>query len=85
VIGGTGARDVYATVGAGGSLGCNPLRAHLGLGDAQRIEFVEVRWPASGDAQRVTGVEPDSAIAITQGGDKVERRPHAPSRLPTSN
>ena len=85
VLGGNGARDVFTTVGVGGSLGCNPLRAHLGLGDAQRVEFVEVRWPASGDVQRVLGVEPDAAIVITQGDDKVERRPHAPSRLPTSN
>jgi len=85
VLGGNGARDVFTTVGVGGSLGCNPLRAHLGLGDAQRIEFVEVHWPASGDVQRVLGVEPDAAIVITQGDDKVERRPHAPSRLPTSN
>lgn len=61
-----GPRDVYAFVGVGGSRGSNPLRAHLGLGDAMAIEFVEVKWPSSATTQRVTGIALDSRIAIEQ-------------------
>jgi len=80
VAGPRGERDVWATIGAGGSLGCNPLRAHLGLGGAHRVEFVEVRWPRSGAVQRVTGVAPGCVWVVTQGIEAAERaqRPSLP-------
>ncbi len=62
-----GGRDVHTTVGPGSSTGCNPLRAHLGLGDATSVAFVEVRWPASGVTERWDAVPIDRAIELRQG------------------
>ncbi|HEX6810588.1 MAG TPA: CRTAC1 family protein [Planctomycetota bacterium] len=73
VAGADGERDVYATVGVGGSLGDNPYRAHLGLGRADRVVFVEVKWPAKGDRQRLDAVPMDAVLRIEQGGTSWER------------
>ena len=40
-------RTVYRDVSSGSSFGGNPLRLHIGLGDAETIEAVTVRWPDS--------------------------------------
>jgi hypothetical protein len=78
---GGGERDVYTTVGSGGSLGCNPLRAHLGLGKAERIAFLEIRWPASGETQRVANVPMDAVVRITQGAPALEQLARPAGRL----
>ena len=39
---GSGTRYLYRTVGSGGSFGCSPLRAEIGLKDAEGIASVEV-------------------------------------------
>ena len=60
----------------GASFGSNPLRAHFGLGKADKVEFVEVKWPASGESQRIEGVTAGVAIRIEQGRpgfEKLER------------
>lgn len=76
-----GKRDIFATVGPGGSTGCNPMRAHLGLGAAERILSLEVRWPASGETQMVREVPLDAGIVVTQGKDGCERVRSEPIRL----
>jgi hypothetical protein len=70
-----GEREVYATVGAGGSLGSNPLRAHLGLGAATEILSLEVRWPARGDVQRIAAPPLDAVVRIEQGAANFRRLP----------
>ncbi|MGE3174251.1 MAG: CRTAC1 family protein [Planctomycetota bacterium] len=75
------ARDVWAAIGPGASLGCNPLRAFLGLGDAAAVEFVEVHWPAQGAVQRVVDVPMDAGVLIAQGQDRCWPRPRAALRL----
>jgi Tfp pilus assembly protein PilF len=77
VTGADGERDIYTTVGVGGSLGDNPLRAHLGLGRATRIAFVEVKWPARGDVQRLESPPLDAHLRVTEGEStwqRVERK-----------
>jgi hypothetical protein len=59
-------RDLYRTVGSGGTLGCNPLRVHFGLGLAERAEFLEVEWPAAGSRQRVEDLPMDTTITVRQ-------------------
>jgi hypothetical protein len=44
----------------------NSLRQHVGLGDASRVEEVEVRWP-SGNVDQVGPVEANRIIEITEG------------------
>ena len=51
-------RTFHRTVSAGGSFGASPLRQHVGIGDARRIVSVEIRWPATGKTQTLTGIEP---------------------------
>lgn len=62
-----GARTIHGLVSAGGSYGGSPLSQHLGLGDATRIEDVEVTWPRSGPTQRFTGVGLDGDHRLVEG------------------
>jgi hypothetical protein len=74
VVAGERERDIYRTVGSGASNGDNPLRAHFGLGTAERIAFVEVAWPVAGETQRIEGVPLDCGIRIRQGSPDFEPR-----------
>ena len=62
-----GARDIYATVGTGGSFGSSSLQQEIGLGAATRIVFVEIQWPGSEPVQRLTDVPMDQCVRIRQG------------------
>ena len=42
-----GRRFIHRLVGSGGSFGASPLRQHIGLGKATRIETLEIWWPVS--------------------------------------
>ena len=81
VVTSTGVRDVYRTVGPGGTLGCNPLRAHFGLGEAERVEFLEIFWPAAGATQRLDNLPMDVAITVHQDRAGWEPRVRSARRL----
>ena len=60
-------RSVYRDVNSGGSFGSNPLRQHIGIGQATSIEKIEVTWPVTGKVQ-VFEIPPiDTNIKITEG------------------
>ncbi len=61
------ARDLYLTVGSGGSFGSSPLRQEMGLGQARSIEFVRIAWPTSGQTQHFTGLKMDRAYRLLEG------------------
>lgn len=44
-------RSIFSWVGSGSSFGNNPLRREIGLGEATKINFIKVTWPASGEVQ----------------------------------
>ncbi|MGZ8540704.1 MAG: ASPIC/UnbV domain-containing protein, partial [Chitinophagaceae bacterium] len=44
-------RAVYRDVNSGGSFGSNPLRQHIGIGQAQSIEKIEIKWPVTNKVQ----------------------------------
>ncbi len=44
-------RSVYRDVNSGGSFGSNPLRQHIGIGQAQSIEKIEIKWPVTNKVQ----------------------------------
>jgi hypothetical protein len=54
-------------VGSGGSFGGNPLRQEIGLGEAARIVSVTVSWPATGETQTVSGIEPGRHYVVKEG------------------
>jgi hypothetical protein len=67
-----GTRSIYRTVTTGSSFGANPLRQEIGLGDAQKIEAIEIFWPLTEQTQRVTGVTMDRFYKIREGVDRAE-------------
>ena len=48
---------------------------HFGLGDADSISSVRIRWPGSSTLQSIDGIEPDGAYHIVQGETVARRVP----------
>jgi hypothetical protein len=62
-------RSIYRWVNSGGSFGGNPLQQQIGLGQATRIESLEIDWPASGTRQIFQDLPVDRLIEITEHDD----------------
>ncbi len=61
-------RQSVAVVGTGGSFGANSLQQEIGLGGAEKIESVEIRWPKPfGQTTVLRDVPLDAAIQISEG------------------
>ncbi|RKY16114.1 MAG: hypothetical protein DRQ55_18680, partial [Planctomycetota bacterium] len=71
-------RQVHRQVGTGGSFGSSPLALQLGLGDAERVDWLELRW-AWGPTQRFTDLAVDRCLQITQGEDELLELPLRPT------
>jgi hypothetical protein len=56
-----------------GYLGQSDLRLHFGLGDASRVERIDVRWP-TGDVETIRNVAADQIVTITEGNGITGRR-----------
>jgi ASPIC/UnbV protein/VCBS repeat protein len=61
-----GGREIWKTVRSGGSFGASPLRQEIGLGDAQRIERIDILWP-SGGMSRLGSLALDRRYVIREG------------------
>ena len=66
---------MYRHVNSGGSFGGNPLRQEIGLGNATKIELLEIHWPTSGTTQQFRDLELDQMLEITEGSDDFRRLP----------
>jgi hypothetical protein len=62
-----GLRDIYVTVGTGGSFGSSSLQQEIGLGQATAIQTIEITWPATGKTQIFKDVVMDQALKIREG------------------
>ncbi len=62
-----GERELYRTVGTGGSFGANSLQAEIGLGDAMSVESLEVWWPGENEPQVFDQLETNRIFEIEQG------------------
>lgn len=60
-------RSVYRDVNSGGSFGSNPLRQHIGIGEATEIEQVAISWPVTGKTQVFRNLPIDANIKIIEG------------------
>jgi len=69
IVDGGRRRSVYRHVTSGGTFGANPLRQEVGLGQAERIELLEIYWPTSDTTQRFRDVPLDRSIVVTEGVD----------------
>jgi hypothetical protein len=75
-----GARTLLRDVKAGSSyLSQNDVRVHVGLGDAVRVERIEVRWP-SGKSETIAGEPADQLLTIDEGRGVVARSAMPPSK-----
>jgi len=66
-------RSIFRHVNSGGSFGCNPLRQNIGLGNADRIDRIEIYWPRTDKTQTFRDVAMDQAIQIVEGEDRFTR------------
>jgi tetratricopeptide (TPR) repeat protein len=57
----------HRVVTSGGSFGASPYRQHLGIGDARRIETLDIWWPTSGTRQVVKTIAAGQAIEVVEG------------------
>ena len=67
-------RRIYRTVGFGSSFGGNPLRQHIGLGQATQVNAVEVRWPGSGTVQTFKALGVDRTYHLREGDSEARER-----------
>lgn len=68
------ARDIYRTVGSGGSFGASSLRPHIGIDAATTVDEIEIRWPGSGTLQRLAGpIAADSRYEVREGNDALKK------------
>lgn len=66
-------RQICVTVNTGGSFGSQSLRQEIGLGDATKINSVEIMWPKPGVPNAVfTNIALNSAVKLTEGSAQVE-------------
>ncbi|MEE3259180.1 MAG: CRTAC1 family protein [Candidatus Latescibacterota bacterium] len=71
-------RDIYATVGTGGSFGSSSLQQEIGLGRAEVAAEIAITWPATGQIQTFTDIAADQVLQIREGDDRpvpVDRHP----------
>jgi len=67
---GNAKRAVYRDVNSGGSFGSNPLRQHVGIGQADVIDKLEIKWPITNKTQVFRNIPVDINIKIKEGDDR---------------
>ncbi|PRY16355.1 ASPIC/UnbV protein [Pontibacter ummariensis] len=66
-------RTIYRDINSGGSFGASTLRAELGLGQATKIDKLEVKWAGSNRTQVFDNIGANQFIQITEGHDQVNK------------
>jgi hypothetical protein len=59
-------REIHRVVGSGGSFGASPYRQEIGLGSAEAIESVEVRWPMPNLVSRFEKLAPGRFYELSE-------------------
>ena len=74
-------RNIYRTVGSGGSFGAGPYEQHIGLGKDAKIASMEIWWPTSNTKQNFTSVPKNQSIEIRESDKTFTTIPHKPLHL----
>lgn len=61
-------RSVFKDVSSGGSFGSSPLRQEIGIGQANVIDDIEIRWAGSGSVQHLYKIKPDQLLQVVENG-----------------
>jgi hypothetical protein len=69
---GDAVRSVHALAGSGGSFGGSSLQQEIGLGAADAIEELLIRWPGTTVPQRFTEIAMDRYYRATEGSPALE-------------
>jgi len=75
-------REIHRAAGSVSSFGGSPLRLEIGLGAAEAIERLEVRWPAGAGEDVHTDVPLDTYVELTQGASALRVLPLEAFRFP---
>jgi hypothetical protein len=67
-------RTVYRDVNSGGSFGASPLRKEIGIGRAEVIDEIELRWHP-GETQIFKNIRPNQFLRIYEGSNAIEEVP----------
>jgi hypothetical protein len=67
-------RSVHRTVGQHGSFGNSPFEQHLGLGQATKVDLLEVYWPLTDEKQVFRDVPVDRSVRVTEGSNELDVR-----------
>jgi tetratricopeptide (TPR) repeat protein len=59
-------REIFRTVGSGGSFGASPLEQHIGIGKSAKIDNIEIWWPTSNTHQNFRNVDPNQFLQIKE-------------------
>jgi hypothetical protein len=59
---------------SGGSFGANPLRQEIGLGQAEKIDLLEIYWPTTNTTQRFHDLKVNQTIEITEGQPEIREQ-----------
>jgi len=73
-----GERSIHRAPGCTSSFGGSPSRLELGLGDAEEIVSLLIRWPVSGKTDTYTEVPMDARVRATEGAASLEHLPYEP-------
>src|SRR6185437_3287829 len=69
----TGKHAQMEEVHSGGSvMSQSDLRLHFGLGSAQTVNLIEVKWPTTQKTERVTNVKANQILTIKEGSGIVK-------------
>ncbi len=61
-------RFVYRCVNSGGTFGANPLRQHIGIGAAVKVDELQIEWPNSTRTVQIfSDLAADQVIRISEG------------------
>ena len=66
-------RTVYRDVNSGGSFGASPFRQEIGIGKANMIDELIIKWPATGIVQVFKHIAPRQFLRIREGSEQVEK------------
>jgi hypothetical protein len=78
-------RTIHRHVSSGSSFGANPLQQTIGLGNAERVETLEITWPTSGTTQTFRDVAVNQALEITEFAESFRSLDWTPIALPPEN
>lgn len=67
-----GTRNIFTTVGTGGSYGASSLRQEIGVSNAISVKKIEIKWSGSGITQTFENIETNKFYRINEGENFME-------------